>query len=129
MYIPGNSSPLHEFDDSGQLHQWVVKQGRRDDTKQALAAHFAEDDRKDGTFHAGVLTALDGMAVYPKEHWLTKEAGFFNNDGFWDPAEYIDFDDSPSGIDPFAQLVLTMKEAPRPVSKPFVTMPRSTGTT
>ena len=111
LYIPGNSSPLHAFEDSGQLHQWVVEQGRRDDTKQALAAHFAEDDRKDGTFHAGVLTALDGMAVYPREHRLTKEAGFFNDDGFWEPARYIGFDDSPSGTDPFAQLVLTMKEA------------------
>ncbi|CAN7423753.1 leucine-rich repeat domain-containing protein [Pseudomonas sp. GL-B-26] len=113
LYIPGNSSPLHLFDDSGQLHQWVVKQGRHDDTKQALAAHFAEDDRKDGTFHAGVLTALDGMAVYPKVHRLRKEAGFFNDDGLWEPAGYIGFDDSPSGIDPFAQLVLTMKEASR----------------
>jgi hypothetical protein len=113
LYIPGNSSPLHLFDDSRQLHQWVVKQGRRDDTKQALAAHFAEDDRKDGTFHAGVLTALDGMAVYPKVHRLRKEAGFFNDDGLWEPAGYIGFDDSPSGIDPFAQLVLTMKEASR----------------
>lgn len=111
LYIPGNSSPLHAFEDSGQLHQWVVEQGRRDDTKQALAAHFAEDDRKDGTFHAGVLTAMDGMAVYPREHRLTKEAGFFNDDGFWEPARYIGFDDSPSGTDPFAQLVLTMKEA------------------
>ena len=54
--------------------------------RQALAAHFGEDDRKDGTFHAGVLTALDGMAVYPKEHWLTKDAGFFNDDGYWEPA-------------------------------------------
>ena len=113
VYIPGNSSPLHAFDNSGQLHQWVVKQGRRDDTKRALAAHFVEDDRRDGTFHAGVLTALDGMAVYPKQHGLTKEAGFFNNDGFWEPAQYIGFDDSPPGNDPFAQLVLTMKEASR----------------
>ena len=39
--------------------------------------HFAEDDREDGTFHAGVLTALEGMAVYPREHWLTKSAGLF----------------------------------------------------
>lgn len=113
LYIPGNSSPLHAFSDSGQLHQWVVEQGRSEVTKQALATHFAEDDRKDGTFHAGVLAALDGMSVYPKEHWLTLEAGFFNNDGFWDPAQYIDFDDSPLDIDPFAQLVLIMKEASR----------------
>ena len=93
MYIPGNSSPLHDFADVSQLHQWVVKQSNASATKQALAAHFAEDDRQDGTFHAGVLTALDGMAIYPRKHWLTNNAGFFNNDGYWDPAEYIGFDD------------------------------------
>ncbi|MEB2514535.1 NEL-type E3 ubiquitin ligase domain-containing protein [Pseudomonas sp. YuFO20] len=111
LYIPGNSSPLHIFGDAGQLHQWVVEQGKSDATKLALAAHFAEEDRKDGTFHAGVVTALDGMAVYPRQHRLTKEAGFFNDDGFWEPARYIGFDDSPAGADPFAQLVLAMKEA------------------
>ncbi|PQP04367.1 hypothetical protein C5612_10245 [Pseudomonas frederiksbergensis] len=113
LYIPGNSSPLHEFTDATQLHQWVVAQGKLSETKQALAAHFAEDDRQDGTFHAGVLTALDGMAQYPAMHRLTNNAGFFNNDGYWDPADYIGYDNPPSATDPFAQLVLTMKQAAR----------------
>jgi len=111
MYIPGNSSPLHDFTDAAHLRQWVVAQGSADDTKQALALHFAEEDRIDGSFHAGVLTALEGMAIYPKEHRLGKEAGFFNNDGYWDPAEYICFDDADADADPFAQLVLTTKQA------------------
>lgn len=111
LNIPGNSSPLHEFTDFQHLRQWIVAQGRVDATRQALAAHFAEDDREDGTFHAGVLTALEGMAVYPKEHWLQKNAGFFNNDGFWDPQDYIDLARAPTDTDPFAQLVLTMKQA------------------
>ncbi|WP_460145683.1 dermonecrotic toxin domain-containing protein [Pseudomonas sp. S2_A02] len=111
LYIPGNSSPLHEFTDSRQMRQWLVAQGRGADTKQALAAHFSEEDREDGTFHAGVLTALEGMAVYPKMHRLTKNAGFFNDDGHWDPDDYIDFDRSPSASDPFAQLVGSMKQA------------------
>ncbi|MDQ0124200.1 hypothetical protein J2W17_003148 [Pseudomonas lini] len=111
MYIPGNSSPLHEFTDAALLRQWVVAQARSGETKQALAAHFADDDRIDGTFHAGVLTALDGMARYPKQHRLSKEAGFFNNDGYWDPAEYVGFDDAGADTDVFAQLVLTMKRA------------------
>lgn len=111
LYIPGNSSPLHEFTDSRQLRQWIVAQGRVAYTKQALAAHFSEEDREDGTFHAGVLTALEGMAIYPKMHRLTKSAGFFNNDGHWDPHDYIDFDRSSSATDPFAQLVRSMKQA------------------
>ncbi len=111
LYISGNSSPLHEFADRGQLRQWLVEQGKATETKQALAAHFADEDREDGTFHAGVLTALDGMAIFPRQHHLTKEAGFFNNDGYWDPADYIGVDLVSSNTDPFAQLVLSMKQA------------------
>ncbi|MHC8343907.1 dermonecrotic toxin domain-containing protein [Pseudomonas sp. RT6P73] len=111
VYIPGNSSPLHEFADATQLHQWIVAQGKSSETRLALARHFAEDDREDGTFHAGVLTALDGMALYPAKHWLTNNAGFFNNDGYWDPNEYIGYDDPADATDPFARLVLTMKQA------------------
>jgi hypothetical protein len=111
LNIPGNSSPLHEFADFRHLRQWIVAQGTVDSARQALVAHFAEDDREDGTFHAGVLTALEGMAAYPKEHWLKKNAGFFNNDGFWDPQDYIDLERPPTDTDPFAQLVLTMKQA------------------
>lgn len=111
LSIPGNSSPLHEFADFRHLRQWIVDQGRVAAKRQALVAHFAEDDREDGTFHAGVSTALEGMAVYPKEHWLKKNAGFFNNDGFWDPQDYIDLERAPTDTDPFAQLVLTMKQA------------------
>ncbi|MGJ7518519.1 dermonecrotic toxin domain-containing protein [Pseudomonas baetica] len=111
LYIPGNSSPLHDFADSQQLRRWIVEQGKALETKQALAAHFAEEDRTDGTFHAGVLTALDGMAAYPRQHHLTPEAGFFNDDGYWDPDDYIAFDLVSAKTDPFAQLVLGMKRA------------------
>jgi hypothetical protein len=111
LNIPGNSSPLHEFTDWQHLRQWIVAQGQVPATRQALLAHFAENDREDGTFHAGVSTALEGMAVYPKEHWLKRSAGLFNDDGFWDPQDYIDLERAHSDTDPFAQLVLTMKQA------------------
>ena len=110
LYIPGNSSPLHYFADAKALRTWIVEQGKDADKKQALAAHFAEDDRNDGTFHAGVLTALDGMAIYPRQHHLKKGAGFFNDDGYWDPADYIHFEVASRDTDPFAQLVVTMKQ-------------------
>ncbi|WP_223485216.1 dermonecrotic toxin domain-containing protein [Pseudomonas sp. A-RE-19] len=111
LNVPGNSSPLHEFADMRHMRQWVVSQGRTADTRQALAAHFADDDREDGTFHAGVLTALEGMAIYPKKHRLKNNAGFFNDDGYWDPHDYIDVAWASAATDPFAQLVLTMKQA------------------
>jgi hypothetical protein len=110
-YLPGNSSPWHEFADDAQLQRWVVEQGRASETRHALADHFDADDRVDGTFHAGVLTALEGMALYPKVHPLSKTAGFFNSDGVWDPADYISFQQVTPATDPFAQLVLSMKRA------------------
>ena len=111
LYVPGNASPLHEFADIAAMRRWIVQQAADDDCKQALAAHFAEDDRDDGTFHAGVLTALDGMRQYPRQHQLKKGHGFFNNDGYWDPADYIHLQTVPASCDPFAQLVLSMKQA------------------
>lgn len=111
LYIPGNSSPLHEFADARALRQWIVAQGKDPVKKQALAAYFAEDDRTDGAFHAGVLTALEGVAMFPRQHYLKVGSGLFNNDGYWDPADYIRLDVASESIDPFAQLVLTMKQA------------------
>lgn len=111
LYVPGNASPLHEFADLQAMRHWIVQQAAHDDCKQALAAHFAEDDRDDGTFHAGVLTALEGMRQYPRQHQLQKGHGFFNNDGYWDPADYIHLQTVPASTDPFAQLVLSMKVA------------------
>ncbi|MDX9664092.1 NEL-type E3 ubiquitin ligase domain-containing protein [Pseudomonas sp. P5_152] len=111
LYIPGNSSPIHDFVDARALHRWIVEQGQDGERKRALAAHFAEDDRHDGTFHAGVLTALDGMAIYPRQHHLKQGHGFFNDDGYWDPAEYVHLEVVSPGTDPFAQLVLSMKQA------------------
>ncbi|MHC8411759.1 dermonecrotic toxin domain-containing protein [Pseudomonas sp. Hz4] len=111
LYIPANSSPLHEFVDVHPLREWIVAQAKGADTKRALAAHFAEEDREDGTFHAGVLTALEGIAIYPRKHRLTNNAGFFNDDGYWEPQDYIDFERASAAVDPFAQLVLTMKRA------------------
>lgn len=111
LYIPGNSSPIHDFVDAGALHRWIVEQGKDGEQKLALAAHFAEDDRYDGTFHAGVITALDGLAIYPRQHHLKKGHGFFNDDGYWAPADYVHLEVASPGTDPFAQLVLCMKQA------------------
>ncbi|VVP49028.1 hypothetical protein PS903_05178 [Pseudomonas fluorescens] len=111
VYVPGNSSPLHEFSDFKALRAWVVQQGKVPAQKSALAKHFAKEDREDGTYHAGVLTALTGMNEYPKMHRLGREAGFFNNDGFWNPDDYISLDTVPNTTDPFVELVKVIKQA------------------
>lgn len=111
LYIPGNSSPFQEFADLHALHHWVVETGHNTKKRNALAAHFNADDRNDGVFHAGVTTALQGMAIFPEQHHLSATAGFFNNDGFWDPGEYVELEKTPAGTDPFAQWVVAMKQA------------------
>lgn len=111
LYIPGNSSPFHEFVDLQALRRWVVEAAGTSETTQALAAHYIEDERADGILHAGVVTALQGMAMFPRQHLLTTSAGFFNNDGYWDPAEYINLQKVTVDTDPFAQMVLAMKQA------------------
>ncbi|KPN90988.1 dermonecrotic toxin domain-containing protein [Pseudomonas nunensis] len=111
LYVPGNSSPFHEFANLHALRTWLVDSGRDATKRHALAAHFAEDDREDGTFHAGVLTALAGMATYPRQHQLKKGHGFFNNDGYWPAGDYIDLQVPGAATDPFAQWVRVMKQA------------------
>jgi hypothetical protein len=111
LYVPGNSSPFHEFSDLQALHHWVIEAGGKTETTQALAAHFSEDDRIDGVFHAGVITALQGLAMYPQQHHLTTSAGFFNNDGYWDHADYIHLHKAAANTDPCTTLVLAMKQA------------------
>lgn len=111
LYVPGNSSPFHEFADLHALRHWVVESADSSAAAQALAAHYLEEDRSDGVLHAGVITALQGMAMFPRQHLLTASAGFFNNDGYWDPADYIHLQKVVADIDPFAQLVLAMKRA------------------
>jgi C-terminal novel E3 ligase, LRR-interacting len=111
LYIPGNSSPFHEFADHKALYKWVADVGKDTARKQALLAHFSDDDQQDGTFHAGVSTALDGMAIYPRQHHMKKGHGFFNNDGYWDPADYVHLEVPTPSVDPFAQWVLVMKQA------------------
>ncbi|MGE8148079.1 dermonecrotic toxin domain-containing protein [Pseudomonas frederiksbergensis] len=111
LYVPGNASPFHEFADHQALCAWVVEMARDDARKKALARHFAEDDREDGTFHAGVLTALAGMVRYPRQYRLKKGHGFFNNSGYWPPETYISAEVAPRTADPFAQWVRVMKRA------------------
>ncbi|MEO6677231.1 MAG: DUF6543 domain-containing protein [Pseudomonas sp.] len=111
LYVPGNSSPFHEFGDLQALRAWLVDSGRDASKRKALAAHFAEDDREDGTFHAGVLTALEGMATYPRQYQLKKGHGFFNDDGYWPATDYIHLQVPEMVTDPFAQWVRVMKQA------------------
>lgn len=81
LYIPGNSSPLHGFDNERSLSQWLATQCREPVKRRALAAHFQERDESDGLFLSGLYTSLEGVAAYP--HWLNRATGS------WPPRQYL----------------------------------------
>lgn len=75
VYIPGNSSPLHGFEDLPALQDWIVAQCKDPHRRRALESHFKAEDDPDGYFLSGVQTALAGLAAYPNRlddatgHW------------------------------------------------------------
>lgn len=81
LYIPGNSSPVHSFDNDYQLADWLASQCRDPTRRLALAAHFPERDYSDGLFLSGLHTALEGVAVYP--------ARLNDVTGAWPPHHYL----------------------------------------
>src|SRR5471032_2568747 len=66
LYIPGNSSPIHGFDDENSVKDWLGEQCRDPHKRRALEGHFKEVDDSDGLFLSGLHSALDGLAVYPR---------------------------------------------------------------
>jgi len=81
MYVPGNSSPLHVFEDLGALAEWVALQCKDTRRRQALEAHFRLEDDPDGLWLSGIGTTLAGLAAFP--HYLNGAAGY------WRPNEMV----------------------------------------
>lgn len=73
VYIPGNSSPFHGFEDLTALQNWIALQCKDTRKRQALERHFKLEDDSDGLFVSGLHTALAGLAVFP--HLLNGATG------------------------------------------------------
>ena len=95
LYVPGNSSPLHGFDNEQQLAQWVAEQCRDVLKRRSLEGHFPEKDAHDGLFLSGLHNALEGIARYPR--WLN------NATGIWSPVHCVHAGSKIHG-DPFVFL-------------------------
>lgn len=91
LYIPGNSSPVHEFADHSQLQDWFAAQCKDPDKRQALMAHFAQADQPDGLSFSGLATALEGLAVYPRRMHLDSNREGFTTEGIWAPQTYVNY--------------------------------------
>lgn len=64
LYIPGNSSPLHEFQNQEAMKSWLVEQCRAAEPCKALMAHFRLDDLQSGLGYSGLQATLEGLASY-----------------------------------------------------------------
>ncbi|WP_166364152.1 dermonecrotic toxin domain-containing protein [Pseudomonas akapageensis] len=89
LYIPGNSSPLHEFADEAAMKTWIAEQCKDPLKIEALKQHFAPADVPDGETFDGVETALKGMGSYPRAY-VVKVAGGTDVQ-VWNPQTYVNY--------------------------------------
>ncbi|PYC12330.1 dermonecrotic toxin domain-containing protein [Pseudomonas mosselii] len=91
LYIPGNSSPLHEFVSASAMKTWFAVQCRTPDRRQALLNAFNPADRPDGLDYSGLETALTGLARYPQAHHFSIDHSGFAISGIWRPDDMINY--------------------------------------
>lgn len=91
LYVPGNASPFHEFDDMAGLKTWFGDQCADAEKRQSLRQHFKLADTPDGLDFSGLDTALDGLGTYPAFHHRSPNRSGFTVDGPWPPAEYVNY--------------------------------------
>lgn len=105
LYVPGNSSPLHRFDNPQQMGVWLAKQAADPIKRAALMTHFSLEDQADKTFSDGVHQSLQGLGA-----WSTAQEtqGFsLSKINDWLPARYIKVD--PLTGDPFQEVMALQK--------------------
>ncbi|MGE8323175.1 MAG: dermonecrotic toxin domain-containing protein [Pseudomonas sp.] len=70
LYIPGHSSPLHEFENLGAMKTWLVEQCKDAEKCKALMAHFRLEDLQNGLSYSGLQATLEGLANYHGTRYL-----------------------------------------------------------
>lgn len=102
LYIPGNSSPFHGFNNPASLRKWLVGAAKNATLRKALVAYFDPDTVDSGYIYSGVEEALIGMSLFPEP---APASGLFNrllHNDYWDPEQYINNPTYPAlGGDPF----------------------------
>jgi len=91
LYMPGNSSPFHEFDDMAAMKTWFGEQCRDTRKRQSLRQYFRLEDTPDGLDFSGLDTALDGLGAYPHVHTRSPNRPGFTVDGPWPPRDYVNY--------------------------------------
>ena len=87
LYIPGNSSPIHRFDNPQQMTTWLAGQASDPVKRASLLTHFSLKDQADRTFSDGVRQTLQGMG-----NWSDAQASgnaFLASLNGWVPDRFI----------------------------------------
>lgn len=105
LYIPGNSSPLHTFDNPGQIPRWVAQQATDPVKLAALLGHFPLKDQATRVLFEGVRQTLEGLGGWYKAQQI--EGFSFDKINDWVPERYVT-GDSISG-DPFREIFARQK--------------------
>lgn len=102
LYIPGNSSPFHGFNNPASMRKWLAGAAKDPTLRKALVAYFDPDTVDSGYIYSGVEEALIGISLFPDS---APAAGLFNrllHNNYWDPEQYINNPGYPAlGGNPF----------------------------
>ncbi|WP_219267282.1 glycosyltransferase family 32 protein [Pseudomonas sp. Xaverov 259] len=105
LYIPGNSSPIHRFDNPQKMKTWLAEQATDPVKRASLLTHFSLKDQADKSFSDGVRQSLEGMA-----NWSNAQASgnaFLSGLNGWIPDRFITVD--PLRNDPFEAVKVRQK--------------------
>ncbi|NIE76279.1 mannosyltransferase [Pantoea sp. Ap-967] len=91
LYVPGNSSPLHQFDNELALKHWFASQCQDSDRQQWLQQYFSPSTWPDGLQYSGLGTALQGLGLYPRPHRLPIDHPGFASSGVWNPDDTVNY--------------------------------------
>lgn len=105
LYIPGNSSPIHRFDNPQQMKKWLAQQAIDPVKREALLMHFSLSDQAKRSFSDGVRQSLEGMASWSEAQ--APDSSFFDRINDWIPDRYITVD--PVNSDPFETVKVRQK--------------------
>ncbi|NVZ52308.1 sugar-binding protein [Pseudomonas sp. B6002] len=105
LHIPGNSSPLHRFDNPEQMRRWLAKQAADPVKRAALMTHFSLEDQADKSFSDGVYQSLQGLGAWSDAQG--KQGFSLSKLNDWSPGRYITVD--PLSGDPFQQIMTRQK--------------------
>lgn len=68
LYIPGNSSPIHEFDNLTMMRKWLTEQMTDKAKRDQFAEHFKLSDRTDSVWESGIDVHLEKVGRFLSLH-------------------------------------------------------------